>query len=127
MTYFDPDSFDTYLNMELAIDRGRAIARHAKVTKKMKDHRDNPVGTTNEKPIKDTWMYGVEFHNGNTQAMSANVISENMLANIDEEEHRHILLDCITGLHSTNITIAKSDSFVINSKDNKQNREMTKA
>ena len=37
---FDPDSFDSYLNMELNVDQGgREHPQFARVTKRLKDHR----------------------------------------------------------------------------------------
>ena len=84
---FDPDSFDTYLNMELAIDRGGEHPMSARVTKRLKDHEGKPIGTAHQNPIMDTRMYEVEYTNGFKQAMSANVIAENMFASVDEEGH----------------------------------------
>ena len=40
-------------------------------------------------------MYEVEFIDGTKQAMTANLIAENMFATVDEEGHRHLLLDSI--------------------------------
>ena len=49
---FDPDSYDHYLNMELAIDRGGENPEFAKVTKRLKDHHGNPIGTALDNPRK---------------------------------------------------------------------------
>ena len=58
---FDPDSFDAYLNMEIAIDRGGDDPEFARVTKRMKDDRGNPIGVAHNNPIMDSRMYKVEF------------------------------------------------------------------
>eukprot|EP00980_Cylindrotheca_fusiformis_P022819 scaffold9803_cov145-Cylindrotheca_fusiformis.AAC.1 len=51
---FDPDSFDTYLTMEVAIDRGGEHPELGRVTKRLKDHRGNPIRTANSNPILDS-------------------------------------------------------------------------
>ena len=84
---FDPDSFDTYLNIQISIDRGGEHPMSARVTKRMKDHEGKPIGTAHQNPILDTRMYEVKYANGFKQAMSANVIAENMFASVDEEGH----------------------------------------
>ena len=72
---FDPDSFDNYLHVKLAIDRGSDRPEFAKVNKRLKDHRGNPIGTRNNNPMLDTLMHEVECHDGSKQALVANVIA----------------------------------------------------
>ena len=85
---FDLDTYNTYLNMELAIDMGcHEHPQYAKVTKQLKDHCGNPIGTANNNPILDTRMYKVEFADGSKQALVANIIAENMFASVDKEGH----------------------------------------
>ena len=97
--------------MELAIDRGGENPEFAKVTKRLKDHHGNPIFTASDNPILDTRMYEVEFANGHKQAFSANVIAENMFASVDEEDHRHLLLDSIIDVRKTNDAVSKDDVF----------------
>ena len=124
---FDPDSFDTYLNMELNVDQGGGEhPQFARVTKRLKDHRGNPIGTAHDNPILDTRMYEVEFADGQQQAMSANVIAENMFASVDEEGHRHLLLDSIVDFRKTGEAVDKSDAFVTSSNGTQRRRETTK-
>ena len=123
---FDPDSFDSFLGMELSVDRGDVHPMHARVTKRLKDHRGNPIGTAHEKIKLDTRMYEVEFIDGSKQAMSANLIAENMFATVDEEGHRHIILDSIIDYRKTDSAIGKEDAFVISRNGNKRRRETTK-
>ena len=75
----------------------------------MKDHRGNPIGTANNKPILDTRMYEVEYADGHKQALSANVIVENVFASVDKEGHRHLLLDQILDHRRISEAIAKED------------------
>ena len=123
---FDPDSYDAYLNMELTVNRGGPHAEFARVTKRLKDHRGNPIGTANSNPILDTRMYEVEYHDGSKQAMAANVIAENMFASVDEEGYRHKLLDTIIDIRKTDEAVKKEDSFVTTANGNKRRIETTK-
>ena len=98
---FDPDSFDHYLNMELSVDRGGEHPQFARVTKHLRDHRGLLIGTANDNPILDTRIYEVEYADGSKQAIAANVIAESMFASVDEEGHRHLLLDSIIDTRKT--------------------------
>ena len=71
-------------------------------------------------------MYEVEFLNEHKQALSANVIVENMFASFDEEGHRHLLLDSIIDARRTDMAIKKEDAFITSSNGVKRQRETTK-
>ena len=92
---FDPDSYDTFLGMELSVGRGDVHPMKARVTKRLKDHRGNPIGQSHEHIKLDTRMYEVEFIDGHKQAMAANLIAENLFATVNEKGHRHLILDSI--------------------------------
>mmetsp|Transcript_24453 Transcript_24453/g.37196 ORF Transcript_24453/g.37196 Transcript_24453/m.37196 type:complete len:272 (-) Transcript_24453:1442-2257(-) len=123
---FDPDSFDTYINMELAIDRGGDVPELARVTKRLRDHKGNPIGTANNNPILDSRMYEVTFANGHKQAMAANAIAEAMFASVDKEGHRHLLLDCIIDTRCSKDAVTKDDAFVVSFNGTKRRKETTK-
>ena len=123
---FDPDSFDQYLSMEVAIDRGGEHPQLARVTKRLKDHRGNPIGVSNNNPMLDTRMYEVEFTDGYKQAMSANVIAENMFATVDEEGRRHLLMDSIMDVRKSKSAVLKQDAFITSSNGTRRRRETTK-
>ena len=57
---FTPDSYDSYLQMELAFYRGDNSPSFAKVTKRLRDAQGLPIGAANDNPILDTCMYEVE-------------------------------------------------------------------
>jgi len=123
---FDKDLFDNYINMEVSINRGKEHPELARVTKRLKDHRGNYIGTANDNPILDTRMYEVEFHDGTKQALAANVIAENIFASVDEEGHRHILLDSIVDVRKSRTAVSKEDGFVVSSNGVKRRIETTK-
>ena len=123
---FDPDAFDSFLGMELSVDRGDVHPMHAKVTKRLKDHRGNPIGTAHDKIMLDTRMYEVEFIDGTKQAMTANLIAENMFATVDEEGHRHLLLDSIIDFRKNEDAVKQEDAFIVGKNGTRRRRETTK-
>jgi hypothetical protein len=85
---FDPDSFDAYLNMGLAVDRRPGVApEFARVTKRLCDTDGNPIGKANDNPILDTRLYEVEHLDGHKAALSAIAIAESLMAQVDSEGH----------------------------------------
>ena len=54
------------------------------------------AGNMNNNPLIDTRSYEVEFADGTTEVLTANIIANNFLAQVVEEGHRKILLDEIT-------------------------------
>ena len=123
---FSPDSFDAYLNMELAIDRGGENPEFARVTKRLKDKNGLPIGTANDNPILDTRMYEVEYHDGHRQALSANIIAQNMFAQVDGNGHRQLLMDSIIDTRTDGSQVLRGDEFVQSSNGVKRRRETTK-
>eukprot|EP00980_Cylindrotheca_fusiformis_P023568 scaffold10617_cov54-Cylindrotheca_fusiformis.AAC.1 len=112
--------------MEVAIDRGGEHPQLGKVTKRLKDHRGNPIGTAHSNPILDSRMYEVEYTDGSKQALSANVIAENMFATVDEEGYRHMLMDSIVDVRKSGSAIGKDDAFVSSKNGVRRRRETTK-
>ena len=93
---------DPYLNMELGLPRGDdAGMLHATVKKRAVDVDGKPVGVAHSNPLLDTRKYEVEYIDGMTEILSANIIAENLLAQVDEEGHRQMLFDEIIN-HRTN-------------------------
>ena len=113
--------------MEPAIDHGREYPEYARVTKRLKDHWSNPIRTANDNPILDTHIYKVEYYNGSKQALSANVIAENMFASIDEEGHHHLLLDSIVDVRKSKDAVGKEDAHMTSSNGVRRRRETTKS
>jgi hypothetical protein len=109
---FSPGITDAnYLNMELALPRDGEEPAFARVTKRMKDSNGNPIGRAHTNPILDTRMFEVEFLDGTTQALAANVIAENMFAQVDQEGRRLMLLDEIVDHRKNRNAVLKEDAL----------------
>jgi hypothetical protein len=114
---FTPDVFDdTYLHMEIALPRGggdQEDTQFAKVVKRLRDKEGRPIGTANENPMLDTREYEVEFLDGHRESLSANTIAQHLFSQIDEEGHRHLLLDDIIDFRRDDTAVDKEDAFVV--------------
>ena len=60
----------------------------------------------------DTQLYEVEFLDGHKTAMASNAIAENMFAQVDEEGHRHVLMDEIIDHRTTGKQVLQQDAFI---------------
>eukprot|EP00978_Attheya_sp_CCMP212_P021853 scaffold64233_cov58-Attheya_sp.AAC.3 len=85
---------DPYLTMELWIPRGDDDElEFAKVTKRAKDDEDNTK---------------CNFTNGDTEILTANIIAENLLVQVDDEGRRQMMLDKIVDHRILESAIPKS-------------------
>ena len=126
---FTPDVFDDmYLNKEIALPRGVGDGEdvhYGKVTKRLRDAEGRPIGTANEHPLLDTREYEVEFMDGHTEAIAANLIAQHLYSQIDDEGNRHMLLDDIIDHRKGVQAIDKEDAFVTMSNGVKRRKQTT--
>ena len=126
---FTPDVFDdTYLNKEIALARGAGDSedvQYGKVTKRLRDAEGRPIGTANENPLLDTREYAVEFLDGHSESITANLIAQHLYSQIDDEGNRHILLDDIIDHRKGMQAIDKEDAFVTMSNGVKRRKQTT--
>ena len=124
---FTPDTYDdTYVNMELALQRDGDGPEFAKVTKRLKDKDGLPIGTANDNPILDTRLYEVEYQDGYKASLAANAIAENMFAQVDEEGNRQALLDEIADHRTDGSEVKQQDAFITTRTGTKRRRDTTK-
>ena len=85
---------ESYLNMELGIKQdGESELIHATVKRRAVDVEGRPIGTYNENPLLDSRVYEIEYVDGSLDNMSANIIAENLLSQVDEEGNRQMMID----------------------------------
>ena len=111
---------DAYFYMELGLPRGEDTSlMHAIVKRRKINDNGNPIGTESTTPLVDTRAYEIEFIDGTTETLTANIIAENLLAQVDEEGHMQILLDDIIDYRSNNYVVHNSDAFIKTSTGNR--------
>jgi hypothetical protein len=100
---------DPYLRMKLGIPRGDDDElEFAKVTKRAKDDEGKPIGWVHDNPLLDSRQYEVQFHNGDTVVLTANIIAENILSQVDDKGRRQMMLDEIVDHRILESAIPKS-------------------
>ena len=100
---------DPYLNMELGIRlTDKESLQHARVTQRAVDNEGRPLGVTSNNPLLDHGQYKVEFLDGRNKVLTANIIAENLLAQVDNEGHCHLMIDEIEDHQVLNDAIPKS-------------------
>ena len=101
---------DEYLNMEIGLPRGHdGNLELATVKRRVVDIEGNPIGKPNKHKMLDSREYEVEFINGEIENFTANIIAENLLAQVDQEGHRQLLIDEITDYRILQDAIPKSE------------------
>ena len=109
---FDPEEFDNYFNMELALDRNDDGPEFSRVNKRLKDKDGIPIIIADENPILDTRMYKVEYYDGYKTAMTANTIASNLFSQVDQDGHRFVLFNAIIDSRTKSTQIKKGNSFI---------------
>ena len=84
------------MNAELCFDLGTNNERRGRVVKRLRGLDGEPIGRSPPNPLFDTREYEIEFTDGSKEKYQANVIAENMFAQVDYEGHQYLLLQEIT-------------------------------
>ena len=91
----------------------------------MIDDDVKPVGKPSNNPLLDTRLYEVEYIDGTIETLTANVIAGNLLAQVDQEGHRQLLMDEIIDNRSDNTAIPIEDGYHKNTANNTIRKEIT--
>ena len=107
------ESFN-YVGMEVGLPRGSDDTLHfARVTKEVLDEEEGrPLGTSNNNPLLDGRMYEVQYLDNTTETLSANTIAENLMAQVDDNGHRQLLIDEIVDHRTTSEALTTAESLV---------------
>ena len=111
---------DTYMSTEAALMRDTEGSEFACVTKRLKDANGVPIGTSNENLILNTQMYEVKYVDGHKASLTANAITQNMFALVNDEGNRHVLFDKIIDHRCTALNLKHANAFIVTSSGNMQ-------
>ena len=123
---FTPYLYNNYVNIELILDQGGDRPQFARVKKRLKDANGRPILVVNNKPILDSRKYEVEYCDGYVAAMAANVITENLLTQVDQEVIIFVLIKSITDTRTRGTQTLQKDVFVITKSGTKRRKNRTK-
>ena len=101
---------DTYVNMEIALPhRSDDALVDATVKKRALDGIGNPIGTYHKNPLLESRLYEVEYIDGTTENITANIIADNIMSQFYEEGKRQLILADIVD-HRTDDNELKHES-----------------
>jgi hypothetical protein len=76
---------DSYLDMEIGIRRDDEGLHHARVKRRAVDEDGKPIGRPSNNPLLNSRKYEVEYADGTIDVLAANIIAENLLAQVDDQ------------------------------------------
>ena len=107
------DSLDEYIGANVVIPGRDALPVLAKVKKRKRDADGIPIGQSNPNPILDSRVYELEFPDGRVDEYSVNVISENLMQQVDSDGWDCGLLEEIIDFRKdSRIAVPVSSGFV---------------
>ena len=115
---------DRLIHAELTLPQGEKM-QNAKVLRRSVGSDGKTVGTYNDNPILNTVVYDVEFPDGAVRQYAANVIAENMYAQVDSEGHQYTLLDSIIDYGTDGNAVVKGNEYVVTRRGQKRIRKTT--
>jgi Reverse transcriptase (RNA-dependent DNA polymerase) len=87
---------DLYIHMEVGLRRDPELPlQRAKVKRRKLDESGTPMGAPHPtgNPLLDQRLYEVDFLDGTQETLAANILAESILAQVDEDGQRQLLLD----------------------------------
>ena len=84
------------------------------------------TGEGNYNAIHDKYLYEVEYTDGTTEQLVANIIAENILSQVDSEGHQYQVLTEVTDHKKYGIAISKLDGFIKSSSGDLHRKRKTR-
>ncbi len=116
--------YDLMINAEVSLQKDGEL-QHGTVKRRSLGPDGRTCGTYDTNPILNSVIYDVEFSDGQVREYSANLIAENMFAQIDDEGYVTPLLDGIIDAKSDSNAVTKSDGWVATNSGQKRRRKST--
>ena len=85
---------------------------NSKVTKRLIDTNDIPIGVTNDNPALDTRVYEVEYIDEYKGSIATNELAINSFSQVDTEGNLYVLFDEIVDYWTDGTEIKANDSFM---------------
>jgi hypothetical protein len=85
-----------------------------------------PIGRAHNNPLFDTRQYEVEFTDSTHERYQANIIAENMYAQVDSEGNEYLLMQEITDHKSNNSAILIADGTVRSANGSEKPKKTTR-
>ena len=106
------DTNDQFFVAEVCLTDERSRKSMARITKSVKENEENPRGVEHPTLFADHSLYEVSFTNVQTEDLTANMISENMISQVDSEGHHYQVLKEISDYSADGSALKRSDVFI---------------
>ena len=123
--YGSSEEMDKYIGAQLLLDIGGEPTQ-ARVIKRSVELDGTKKGNAHRNPIFDTRAYMVELGDGSVAEYTANIIAENVYAQIDSEGRQQVLMKEISDFRKDGTAIAREDGFNISRNGNKTHKPTTR-
>jgi len=118
-------NYDKIIGCEVQLQNGHEMAM-GKVVRRALGPDGRTAGTYDENPILNSVIYEVEFPDGISKEYAANVIADNMIAQVDNDGISTTLMQGIVGYDKDEeVAISKSDKWVTDRRGKKRLRRST--
>ena len=117
-------TFDKYLNAKVWIPRG-GRKEYGQVIERKRDRDHRPIGTQHSNPLLDTSVYGVQFADGSVEEYTANIVAENIYAQVDDAGNTLHMVDDFIG-HKKDETAVPIEDGYYRYKGTERRRETTR-
>ena len=90
------------------------------------DEEGKPVGTAHNDRLMDSQKYKVEFLDGHVQELTASIIAENSIAQVDDKGRRQVMMSKIIDHQILSDAIPRSQGTYVNSYGAKRQKLTTR-
>ena len=121
---FESSVTDLLINAEVLLPQGEKM-QSAKVSRRVKDSNGKLIGSHDDNPMLNTSLYEVKFPDGAVKEYAANIIAENMYAQVDANGQTHTLLESIIDYAKDGHALTRDNMHVMSKSGTKRVRETT--
>ena len=118
------NSYDKNIVAEVVLPDWKGEKLMGKVRKRVR-YDNTSTGKGNYNAMHDKSLYEVDYPDGTTEQLAANIIAENMLSQVDSEGHHYKLLAEVTDHKKDDSGIANVDGFIKSSSGNLHQKRTT--
>ena len=116
--------YDKLINAEVQLQMGDSLVK-GKVIGRSVEPDGTIIGSYDDNPMLNSYLYDVEFPDGQVKEYSANVLAENMLTRVDRDGFSVTLLEAIIDYKKDDSAIDMADKYMISPKGRKTLRRTT--
>jgi hypothetical protein len=119
------DACDRILNSEVSLQIGEEMTV-GRVTQRAIGPDGQVAGTYDDNLFLNTLIYEVEFPNGDAKEYAANIITANMLTQVDSDGYSITMMKGIIDYRKDDsVAVPKSDMYIVTNRGQKKMRKTT--